>query len=125
MQIMKYAVIQTAGTQYVVSEGDQIEVNKLGVADGEKIVFDQVLVVRSDAGLEIGSPFVSGVKVVGKIVKNFKGEKLDIFKFKAKSRYRRKMGYRASLTLVAIDKIDDGKTSPKTETAPTKTKSKS
>jgi large subunit ribosomal protein L21 len=102
---MKYAVIKTGGKQYRVSEGDVIEVDRLDSKPNDKIVFDNVLLVVSDTGVKIGKPVISGEKVEAKLLDNIKGDKIRIAKFKAKVRYRKVMGFRASLSKVQIDKI--------------------
>jgi large subunit ribosomal protein L21 len=109
---MKYAIIKTGGKQYKVAEGDVIEVDKLPEKDG-KIVFEEVLLLVTDNGVKVGKPTISGEKVEGKILGNFKGTKIRVSKFKSKVRYRRVSGFRASLTKVQIEKI--GETREKTE----------
>ncbi|MFC1627409.1 50S ribosomal protein L21 [Patescibacteria group bacterium] len=102
---MKFAIIKTGGKQYKVSEGDTLDIEKLeGKAKG-KVSFDQVLLVADDKTTKIGKPLVKGAKVTGTIVDQFKGEKVRIAKFKAKSRYRKTMGHRQQLTKVKINKI--------------------
>jgi large subunit ribosomal protein L21 len=101
---MKYAVIKTGGKQYRVSEGDVIEVDRLAT-DGDKVVFEDVLLKVTDAGIKIGSPTVKGEKVEGKLVEQLKGDKIRVSKFKSKVRYRRVTGFRASLSKILIEKI--------------------
>lgn len=96
---MKYAVIRIAGKQYKVAEGDVIEVAKVDNTD-----CDVLLVVDGDE-VEVGTPLVKGAKVKLEIVEQFKGKKLEIYKFKAKSRYRRHTGFRPQLTKVKVEKI--------------------
>ena len=103
---MKYAIIKTGGKQYKVAEGDVIEVDKLPEGDG-KIVFEEVLLLVTDNGVKVGKPTISGEKVEGKILGNFKGTKIRVSKFKSKVRYRRVSGFRASLTKVQIEKIGE------------------
>ncbi len=102
---MKYVVIKTGGKQYKVSEGDVIEIDRLDAQKDAKVVFDNVLLHVSDTSVKIGKPFITGEKVEAKLLDNFKGEKLRVAKFKAKARYRRVMGFRASLSKVQIEKI--------------------
>jgi len=102
---MKYAVIKTGGKQYRVSEGDVLEVDRLKTEKDGKVSFDEVLLLVSDSGIKIGKPTVSGEKVEARVVDNIKGEKIRVSKFKSKVRYRRVMGFRASLSKVQIDKI--------------------
>ncbi len=101
---MKYAIIKTGGKQYKVAEGDIVEIDKLPEKDG-KVVFDEVLLLVTDSGVKIGKPTVLGEKVEGKVLGSFKGTKIRVSKFKSKVRYRRVMGFRASLTKVQIEKI--------------------
>ena len=100
-----YAIIQTGGKQYRVSEGDVLSVEKLPVAEGEEVVFDQVLTVVADGDVKIGKPVLEGAKVTAKVVEHGKGEKILVFKYKAKSNYRRRQGHRQPFTKVRIEKI--------------------
>ncbi len=99
---MKYAVIRIKGQQYKVSEGDEILVGKLA----DKKPGTEVLLLVDDGKIKVGKPTVRGAKVKIKIVKQEeKGKKLYVQKFKAKSRYRRKMGFRPLYTRLLIEKI--------------------
>ena len=100
-----YAIIETGGKQYRVKNGDQIAVEKLNVADGEKVVFDKVLVVGEGADIKVGAPYVEGTTVEGKAIETGKGKKVIIFKYKAKKDYRKKQGHRQPYTLVEITAI--------------------
>jgi len=97
-----YAIIETGGKQYRVQEGDVITVEKLGLDAGKKVEFDNVLVLSDDNGLKVGTPYIEGAKVVGKVVENGKGEKVIIFKYKRKKDYRKKQGHRQPYTMVEI-----------------------
>lgn len=99
------AVIRTGGKQYLVQPGDKIKVEKLDKGEGKEIVFSEVLLCEKNKKLEIGSPLLKGVKVKGKILKQGKGEKMIIFKYKAKKRYKRKIGHRQPYTQVEILEI--------------------
>ena len=99
-----YAVIETGGKQYRVKEGDVITVEKLEVEAGEKVVFDKVLMAGDGADLEIGKPYVD-TKVFGQVVENGKGQKVIIFKYKAKKDYRKKQGHRQPYTMIEITGI--------------------
>ena len=101
-----YAIVKTGGKQYKVSEGDTIFVEKLEAGEGETVVFDQVLTVVSDADVKIGRPMVNGAKVTGKIMAHGKGKKILVFKYKAKSNYRKRQGHRQPFTKVIIEKIE-------------------
>lgn len=102
-----YAIIQTGGKQYRVSEGDVLSVEKLSVAEGEEVVFDQVLTVVADGDVKIGKPVLEGAKVTAKVVEHGKGEKILVFKYKAKSNYRKRQGHRQPYTKVEISKIEE------------------
>lgn len=104
---MKYAVIKTGGKQYKVSEGDVIEIDRLPQENG-KVTFADVLLYVTDDSVKIGKPTVTGEKVEGTLVENFKGEKLRVSKYKSKVRYRKTIGFRASLSRVKIEKVGSG-----------------
>ena len=97
-----YAIIQTGGKQYKVSEGDIIFVEKLGVDEGETYTFDQVLAVSGDAGFKVGSPLVAGASVVASVVKNGKGKKIHVIKYKAKKNEKKHIGHRQPYTKLQI-----------------------
>lgn len=101
-----YAVIKTGGKQYKVSEGDEIIVEKLEVEEGGSVTFEEVLAVADGDDIKIGQPLVSGAKVTGSVVKNGKGPKIRIFKYKHKTNYRRRQGHRQPFTKVKIEKIE-------------------
>lgn len=100
-----YAVIETGGKQYRVAEGDTIDVERLPVEKGATIEIDRVLMVAGDTGIAIGAPVVDGATVVATVSEHLRGPKIVVFKFKAKKRYRRKMGHRQELTRLTIDTI--------------------
>lgn len=110
-----YAIIETGGKQYRVENGDQIAVEKLGVEDGAKVVFDKVLVVGDGADIKVGAPYVDGVTVEGNAIETGKGKKVIIFKYKAKKDYRKKQGHRQPYTLVEITAVGDEKAPVKAE----------
>lgn len=101
-----YAIIETGGKQYRVSEGDVIRVEKLEIADGEKITFDKVLLVAEEEGkLNVGKPYVDGAVVEAVVEKQGKAKKIIIFKYKSKKDYRKKQGHRQPFTQIKIEKI--------------------
>ena len=100
-----YAVIATGGKQYKVSEGDIIKVEKLGVAEGETVTFDQVLAVN-DGTLKIGTPTVAGAAVTASVVREGKDRKVIVYKYKNKTGYHKKNGHRQLFTQVKIEKIN-------------------
>jgi large subunit ribosomal protein L21 len=104
--VFMYAIIKTGGKQYKVSEGDVITVEKLAAAEGEAVTFDEVLTVVNDADVKVGKPVVEGAKVTGKVEAQGKGKKIRIFKYKAKSNYRKRQGHRQPFTKVVIEKIE-------------------
>ncbi|MDD5146595.1 MAG: 50S ribosomal protein L21 [Candidatus Pacebacteria bacterium] len=104
---MAFAVIKTGGKQYVVEPGKKLKVEKLEVKEGQKeVVFDNVLLAEKQNKLEIGTPKVGGAKVTAKVLREGKGDKVIIFKYKAKKRSRVKKGHRQSFTEVEVTKID-------------------
>lgn len=100
-----YAVIKTGGKQHRVSEGEVLSVEKLLGAKGDEVIFDQVLMVGSDEDTRIGRPIVAGAQVVGEILTQFKGPKIDVFKMKRRKGYKKKTGHRQELTRMRIKKI--------------------
>ncbi len=101
-----YAIIQTGGKQYRVQEGDSIFVEKLAADVDAEVVFDQVLAVVNDGDVKVGAPVVEGAKVTGKVLAQGKEKKILVFKYKAKSNYRRRQGHRQPFTKVTIEKIE-------------------
>ena len=100
-----YAIIATGGKQYKVSEGDIITIEKLGVEAGEKVTFDQVLVVGGD-DLKVGNPKVAGATVEASVVKEGRAKKVIVYKYKRKTGYHKKNGHRQAFTQVKIEKIN-------------------
>jgi len=99
-----YAIIETGGKQYRVSEGDIIRVEKLNNEEGSKVVFDQVLVVN-DGALKIGTPTVAGATVTAEVMANGRAKKVIVYKYKRKSGYHKKNGHRQAYTQVKIESI--------------------
>ncbi len=100
-----YAIIETGGKQYRVKEGDTITVERLADEAGADINFDRVLMVGGQGTTKIGTPVVDGASVSAHVDEHFRGDKLIIFKFKPKKRYRRKTGHRQELTKLTITGI--------------------
>ena len=121
-----YAIIESCGKQYKVAEGDVVFFEKLEAEEGKKVTFDNVVLVSDDKKVEVGAPYVKGVKVEGKVVSHGKGKKVLVYKYKAKKNYRRTQGHRQPYTKVEITKIKtaaekaeakaETKTAPKAET---------
>ena len=99
------AVIVTGGKQYTVSEGDVLYVEKLGAEAEEVVKFDQVLAVLDGENSKVGAPTVEGAVVEAKVVKNGKGKKIDIIKYKPKKGEKKHIGHRQPYTKVEITKI--------------------
>lgn len=104
-----YAIIETGGKQYRVTEGDVINVEKLLVWPGDEIVFDKVLILGDGDSVQIGTPYVEAAQVFGKVVENGKGQKVIIFKYKSKKDYRKKQGHRQPYTMIEIVSVGAGK----------------
>lgn len=100
-----YAVIVTGGKQFRVQEGDVIFVEKLAANVGEVVPVEQVLLVEKDGVVKVGTPLVDGAKAVLKVLEHGKGEKIIVFKFKAKKNYRRKQGHRQPYTKVLVEAL--------------------
>ena len=100
-----FAVLNTGGKQYKVSQGDWIEVEKLDSNTGDTITLDQVLMVGEGEKVEVGSPYVSGCKVTGEVMEQGKGSKIIVFKKKRRKNYRRKNGHRQLFTQLKIIEI--------------------
>ena len=100
-----YAIIESCGRQYKVSEGDVVFFEKLDVAEGKKVTFDNVVLVSEDGKVQVGNPYVKGVKVEGKVVSHGKHKKIIVFKMKAKKNERKKQGHRQPYTKVEITSI--------------------
>jgi len=105
-----FAVIQSGGRQYKVSVGQKLEVNRLPIEDGTQISISEVLLISDADRARIGTPFVENAAVLATAVKQARGEKLIVFRYKSKKRFRHKRGHRQELTVLSIDDIvADGK----------------
>ena len=100
-----YAIIESCGRQYKVSEGDVVFFEKLDTEVGKKVTFDKVVLVSDDKKVEVGTPYIKSAKVEGKVVEHGKGKKILVYKYKAKKNYRRTQGHRQPFTRVEITKI--------------------
>ena len=101
-----YAVIKSGGKQYRVAEGDVVRVEKLEIESGAPVEFKDVLLVKTDAKTYIGQPLVEGASVQGVLESQGKGDKVLVFKYKAKKQYRRTRGHRQQHSQVRIEKIN-------------------
>ena len=100
-----YAIIESCGKQYKVAEGDVVFFEKLDAEEGKKVTFDKVILVSNDKKVEVGAPYVKGIKVEGKVVSHGKGKKILVYKYKAKKKYKTTQGHRQPYTKVEITKI--------------------
>jgi large subunit ribosomal protein L21 len=100
-----FAVIKTGGKQYRVEENNVIKIEKLETTEGEKIIFDHVLMIGDTSKATVGSPLIAGATVEAEVVKQMRDRKVIIFKKKRRHNYRRKQGHRQHLTVVRITKI--------------------
>ena len=100
-----YALIEACGKQYKVEEGEVVFFEKLDTEEGQKVTFDKVVLVSDNGKVQVGDPYVKGVKVEGKVVLHGKGKKIIVFKMKAKKNSRKKQGHRQPYTKVEITSI--------------------
>ncbi len=100
-----FAIIETGGKQYKVSEGDVLFVEKLEAEADSEVTFDKVLGISNSAGFTAGTPVVAGAKVTAKVVKNGKGKKIYVLKYKSKKNEKKKIGHRQPYTKVEIKQI--------------------
>ncbi len=112
---MEYAIIETGGKQYRVQPGNVLNVERL--EEGNDVIFDKILLYVNGEEIEVGKPYISGLSVKAKKVKDVKGDKIKVVKFKAKAKFRRAAGHRQSLSQVEILSI--GKTEKKQSSAKT------
>ena len=100
-----YAIIESCGKQYKVSEGDQVFFEKLDAEEGKTVKFENVVLVSDDKKVTVGTPYVKGCSVEGTVVSQGKGPKIIVYKYKAKDNYRRTQGHRQPYTKVEIKSI--------------------
>lgn len=102
-----YAVIKTGGKQFKVSEGDLVKIEKLNVASGDTVTFDEVLLVNDGNGnLKVGNPVLANAKVTAEVIEQGKNKKIIVYKYKKRKNYRKKQGHRQPYTKVKITKIE-------------------
>lgn len=97
-----YAVVETGGKQYRVAVGDKLMVEKLDVEEGANIELDRVLMVCNEGEVEVGTPVLDGTAVAAKVLKQGRGEKIKVFKFKRRKKYRKTQGHRQAFTQLEI-----------------------
>ena len=125
---MQYAVIKSGGKQYKVSAGDTLTVDKIDLDGKKNFTFEEVLLFVNEGKVTLGKPSIKGAVVTAALVDQVKGDKIRVAKFKAKSRYRKVMGFRPQHTILKIEKIEVGgtkvteKVDKTTKTAPTEPK---
>jgi large subunit ribosomal protein L21 len=102
---MKYAIIAISGTQIKVTENQIITVDKMDLAEKKTGTITDVLLTADDDKITVGQPLVKDAAVEYEVVKNYQGDKLKVFKYKSKSRYRKTQGFRAQQTDLKITKI--------------------
>ncbi len=117
-----YAIIESCGKQYKVAQGDVVFFEKLDAQEGKKVTFENVVLVSDEGKVQIGNPYVKGVKVEGKVISHGKAKKIIVFKMKPKKNYRRKQGHRQPYTKVEITSIKTA--AKKEETAKSETTAK-
>lgn len=120
-----FAVIKTGGKQYRTQAGDVLHIEKLDKKKGQKITFNEVLLIEDDGKAIIGTPLVKDASVKAVVLDNLKDKKIVIFKKKRRKRYKKKAGHRQSLTKIKIEEIAYGKRTSKEETQKPKQEKKS
>jgi large subunit ribosomal protein L21 len=105
---MDYAIVKTGGKQYRVSPGDVVDVELLSAEEGSTTEINDVLAVSRDGEVEFGKPFVDGARVVAQVQTHYKDRKIIVYKYKPKTRYRRKRGHRQNYTRILIQDIEIG-----------------
>ena len=120
-----YAIIESCGRQYKVTKGDVVFFEKLDVEEGKKVNFDKVVLISDGKKIEVGVPYLKGVKVEGKVVSHGKGKKIIVYKYKAKKNYRRTQGHRQPYTKVEITGIKTPAEKKETATKSAETKTAS
>ena len=100
-----YAIFKSGGRQYKAEKGSTIELDQQGPKEGDTLEFTEVVLFHDGEKARIGTPLVKGAKVVAEVVKNFKGDKIRVFKYRRREGYHRTRGHRSRLTLVKITDI--------------------
>lgn len=101
-----YAVIETGGKQHKVTEGEVLRIDKLNAEPGAEVVFDKVMLVKTDdEALKVGQPYVDNASVTAEVLEQGKAKKIIVFKYKRKKNYQRKQGHRQQYTAIKIKAI--------------------
>ena len=103
---MDYAIVKTGGKQYRVAPGDVLDVELLSAPEGSTTALDDVLALSRDGQVRFGAPTVPGARVIAEIQSHYKDRKIIVYKYKAKTRYRRKRGHRQQYTRIRIQGIE-------------------
>ena len=103
-----FAVVDMKGFQERVSEGQKIRIPRLKEETGAKVVFEQVLLLSKDSAVTVGTPTVAGASVEAKVLEHTRGDKVIVFKKRSKKAWKKKMGFRADLTRLAVEEIIHG-----------------
>ncbi len=101
-----YAVVRDRGAQYRVEQGQTLDVALMNVEPGSEVVLEEVLLVGDTDDVKVGTPLVANARVVAEVVGEARGEKIVVFKYKRKKRYRRRTGHRQDYTRIAIKAIE-------------------
>jgi large subunit ribosomal protein L21 len=100
-----YAIIATGGKQYKVTEGEALQIEKLKAEAGSQVEFDQVLMLVDGEKVEVGTPYLDGVKVTGEVVKQGRGEKIHIIKFRRRKHHMKRQGHRQDFTEIKVKSV--------------------
>lgn len=101
-----YAIVESGGKQFKVTEGGTIFVEKLNAVQGDSVMLDKVLLIEQDGSVKVGSPFLAGASVKASVIEQGKEKKIIVYKYKSKKNYRRKQGHRQPFTKLRIDSIN-------------------
>jgi large subunit ribosomal protein L21 len=115
---MSYAVVESGGKQYVAREGQTLEVDRLPVEVGKALEFDRVLLVADGSDVRIGTPVVQGIRVHATVVEHIRGDKVIVYRYIPKERFRKKQGHRQLYTRVMVDSIGEPSGRPKAAPEP-------
>ena len=110
-----YAIVEIAGQQFKVEKDQKIFVHRLKSKEGEKVIFENVLLIETGGKVKVGSPNLSGAKVTAKVLEHLKGDKVVVFKKKRRKGYKVKNGHRQYFSKIEIQKIDEKTATKKVE----------
>jgi len=105
MGIMPFAVIETGGKQHLVSPGQKLKVEKLDAAENAEVRFENVLLRFDEGNAQLGTPYISGAAVIGRVLGHGRNRKIIVFRYHAKTRYRKKKGHRQHFTEIEIASV--------------------